>query len=61
MKINLTKTEKLMQKIIDRQAELAVLSEDIQKIKHKKENKLDYTLWEQFENKINVFKLSKAG
>jgi hypothetical protein len=54
-------TDKLIQKIVDRQAELTALSTTI--LKHrieKKESKTAYSWFEQFKEENNFFKLSKA-
>ena len=60
MNKDLNNTEKLIQKIVDRQAELVVLSTAIFKSEPKKQSKINYTWFQEFENKIDVFKLSKA-
>lgn len=53
-------TETLLQKIIDRQMELTILSLTILKPKFKKEIKADYSWFEQINSRNNLFNLSKA-
>lgn len=54
-------TEELIQKIVNRQAELAALSTTILKAKPtKKESKIKYTWFWNEESKNDVFGLSKA-
>lgn len=55
-----TTTDQLMQKIVERQAELTAISTTIFKARIKKENKVRYTWFEEFKNENNVFNLSKA-
>lgn len=60
MNTNSNDTEKLMQKIVDRQVELTVLSDSILKNKTKKQHNVNYVRFQEVKNKNNVFNLSKA-
>jgi hypothetical protein len=60
MKKEITSTDLLLQKIIDRQMELTVLSSTILKNKSKKEIKANYNWFEQIKSRNNLFNLSKA-
>lgn len=54
-------TDKLLQKIVDRQAELAALTTKMLKHAHEKpKSNLTYSWFEQFKEENNFFKLSKA-
>lgn len=53
-------TEELIQKIVERQAELVVLTTTILKAETKKESKPIYAWFWNDDNKNNVFELSKA-
>lgn len=60
MNTNSNDTEKLMQKIVDRQVELTVLSTAILKSKPKTQHNVNYAWFQEVKNKNNVFNLSKA-
>ena len=53
-------TETLLQKIVERQMELIILSSSILKPKFKKEIKANYSWFEQIKSRNNLFNLSKA-
>ena len=60
MNIQSTNMEQLIQKIIDRQAELTILTAAVINSKQKKESKYSFDWFREFEAEPDVFKLSKA-
>lgn len=60
MNIQPTNMEQLIQKIIDRQAELTILTAAVINSKQKKESNYSFAWFREFEAEPDVFKLSKA-
>lgn len=58
MNIQLNAIESLLQRIVDRQAELTAMSADI--LKQSKPTNINYKWFEKVKNKNNFLKLSKA-